>query len=149
MKVKLIDYPAGYQIRVETWENDGDDYETNIISGLTYDDVKFYKELVMCFTSCNNPRTGGGMGNEDQSKQTLSELLNEVLEDHPKISDALREVIEKSMDDIYGFFYKFLNWPVQYEYGFCRVVEDFKVFHLDEPLLVEYDEPEEMTKEFK
>jgi hypothetical protein len=151
MKVKLIDYPAGYQIRVTTWENDGDDYETNIISGLTYEDAKFYQELSNLFTSRNNPKLGGGMGNEDQDAEGLKIALEEVLENHPKISDNLKLEIEdaKSEDDaIYAFFYEFLNDPVQYDYGFCRVAESFKVFYLPDAILIEYDEPDEITKDF-
>jgi hypothetical protein len=37
--------PSGYQIHITSWENDGDNYKTKIISGLTKEDVHFY----LCF----------------------------------------------------------------------------------------------------
>lgn len=148
--IKVIDYPAGFQVKFTTWENDGDDYKTNIISGLPPTDAKFYYDLAMNFTSRNNPLNGGGLGNNEQSADTLREVLDYEVECNPHISYKLKEKIAVAKDSdstVYQFFYEFLNWPVQYDYEFCRVVESVEIFYLPGPIFFEYEQPKNVTQE--
>lgn len=45
LKVKVI--PKGYQIVVKSWENDCDNYNTETISGLTFEQVMFYRDIAL------------------------------------------------------------------------------------------------------
>jgi hypothetical protein len=48
------DIPAGYQIQIESWENDGDNYNTKVISGLNEDECYFYVEVCKYFKQRGN-----------------------------------------------------------------------------------------------
>lgn len=68
----MSNIPAGYQIQIVTWENDADNYMTNVISGLTQAQAKMHYELAMFFVSgTNNKGKGldgrGNYGNADVS----------------------------------------------------------------------------------
>jgi hypothetical protein len=39
--------PAGYQVSVTSWENDGDNYRTETIPGLSKEGAQFLVDLVM------------------------------------------------------------------------------------------------------
>jgi hypothetical protein len=41
--------PAGYQLSITSWENDGDNYKTKILYGLTREDVQFYLHFLKPF----------------------------------------------------------------------------------------------------
>lgn len=45
---------AGYQISITSWENDGDNYNTITISGLTKDRVKYIIAMCKLFASDNH-----------------------------------------------------------------------------------------------
>jgi hypothetical protein len=49
-----VNIPAGYQIQVESWENDGDNYNTKVISGLTEDECSFYAAVCDYFGQRGN-----------------------------------------------------------------------------------------------
>lgn len=46
----MSNIPAGYQLHVESWENDGDNYKTQIMNGLTLADVNFLLDVGKPFT---------------------------------------------------------------------------------------------------
>src|SRR3974390_400726 len=100
--------PAGYQIHFRTWENDGDNYKTQIISGLTVEDAHFYVSLAKNFERNSH-------GNELVPTKDLVAMINTAFEKHPKISSSLREKftfegVPEGSDD-YDFlerFYEFL-----------------------------------------
>ena len=39
--------PAGYQLSVVSWENDGDHYNTEVMNGLSEEEVKFLVEICL------------------------------------------------------------------------------------------------------
>ena len=43
--------PASYQLHVHSWEDDTDHHDTEILHGLTKEDVEFYLELLENFRS--------------------------------------------------------------------------------------------------
>ena len=43
--------PPGYQLHITSWENDADNYNTKIFSGLTKEDVRFYIHFLNHFKS--------------------------------------------------------------------------------------------------
>lgn len=138
--------PAGYQLHLTTWENDGDNYNTEIISGLTREDTRFFIQIASRFTSVNN-RYGaiGGLGNDFVSGNTLIDVIAKALSDNPNISDKIREewTLENLDDDealgcqAYELLISvILGSPQEYDWCsgdsyFCRVFEDFKVFYYE------------------
>lgn len=123
-----------YEIRFKTWENDGDDYDTVNRFVTTKEDVNFYLALANQFVSTN--RSGlsglGNLGNDSYDDETLEEVVQETIEEHPHISETLKNewlaVIGKPNKTYYKLCDEILSYPVQYEeYGFCRVLEKTEV----------------------
>jgi len=52
----------GYMLSVVSWENDGDNYRTKTFSGLSKEEVLFYKKILPFFNSRNDPESKG-LGN--------------------------------------------------------------------------------------
>lgn len=140
-----MNIPAGYQLHITSWENDGDDYKTTILSGLSEPDARFYVDLATRFSSVNNWKTPG-LGNEEIDAEGLTELMIEVLHVHPDISDTLRDAwlpaTRFSSVEPYDFpkMYRqlcknVLSNPVQYEGYFCRVVETIEVYYYETPVV--------------
>lgn len=117
-----------YKISFTSWENDGDDYRTKILFLNSEADVDFYKALGDLFQSTN--RTPQGMGNEEHDEEILQEILTDFLEEHPHLSQGVRDAWEQAIkeEDVYEKLCKeVLSNPVQYDYRFCRVVESTKI----------------------
>lgn len=124
---------AGLCIEITSWENDADDYRTIQIDGLTLADVKFYTELCSYFKSCHSgPRPG--LGNQDGiDDNTLIEIITDALKNHPDISSNIKTSWAECLagdTDPYEQFLKILHSPVQYDYGFCRVIEYIEVYDI-------------------
>jgi len=141
-----LKYPLGYQIQLETWENDGDNYSTQTISGLTKPDVIFYIAVAMMFTSKNNRKNGGGMGNSENHPSHLLQVIQEKVEEHPEISAETKEIwLEADEETIHELLVEhILGETIDYEdYDcFCRVFESFKVIEIREPVF-------DITDQFK
>lgn len=124
--------PAGYQLHVTTWENDADNYSTQIINGLTEEDVHFLLSLARNFKSRND--TKPGLGNDEVDTDVLTSLIRDALEANPDISSAVRaDWIEgiASGDIAYELFIDRLLGSPGEGYGgyFCRVFDDYEVFY--------------------
>lgn len=115
-----------YELKFTTWENDGDDYNTIGKILTTIEDVNFYRTLANKFISCHSYGQAGGFGNEEVSEETLQEIVQDHLEEHPNISEKVRQEWVKAISEE-GVYDKLcaemLSDPVQYDYGFCRVME--------------------------
>lgn len=144
--------PAGYQLHVTSWENDADDYGTEIISGLTEVDVRFLLSIAKQFTSKHSLADSGlGLGNQGNSSLVLARLIEKALTDHPDISDDLRSVwilegVPEDLDDedldedefgdlgkdaaemISTLLGSTTNDCYMSEPNFCRVFSSFEVF---------------------
>jgi hypothetical protein len=126
----LDDIKNTFEIHIETWENDADDYRTIVHTGLTLEDVHFYHDLAKRFKS-RNSRPVGGLGNDDHELDFLVELVNEVVASHPDMSAETASIwcAEVDEDNNYARLCDYvLHDPVEYDYGFCRVFDKFKVF---------------------
>lgn len=133
------DIPAGYQLHVTTWENDGDHYNTEIISGLTEADVRFLLDVAKQFGSRNS--TTPGLGNGSVKGEQLVALLREKLADHPEISDDIKQVWSEGSDEDIAYDILtdlLLGTPQEEGYFdelyFCRVFDDFKVYYFPETI---------------
>jgi hypothetical protein len=75
--------PSGYQVHVESYENDGDNNQLHVKSGLSEVDMKFYVDLAELFQ--------GKHGNGFTKRDVFLGLIANVVENHPGISDETRE----------------------------------------------------------
>lgn len=132
--------PKGFLIKVTTWENDGDDYKTEVCTGLNRAQAIFLYKLAEVFGS------NGSLGNEDFSVHKIApkiiELMNES-EDPESIEEymgfSIREAkdFEPFFDHVLSFLKEtILSYPVSYDYDFCRVVERIDVFFIEEEIKI-------------
>lgn len=141
--------PAGYQLHITTWENDGDSYKTKILNGLKKEDVDFYLSIVKNFTSKNDHRRRG-YGNGSINEKDLENIISNALATSPHLSkdirdvwDAIPENPDYKSDWNYESLTELLGTPEQYDdLYFCRVFESFKVYYIPTHI-------NEVTSEFK
>lgn len=79
---------AGYNVVVTSWENDADNYGTQVVHVAGLADAKFLKEFALLFTSRNSHKQPRGFGNvygslEDDEEERLLEAVNEILKNNP------------------------------------------------------------------
>jgi hypothetical protein len=139
---------GGYELRIETWENDADNYKTQVLTNLTEEDLDFYIELAHLFSSTNS-REDPGMGNEEHDFEVYAEIMHDIFVDHwEKLSTDTKEVwgltsAESTDEDSRGRAYyerlikHVLGYPVDYDYGFARVFDNLKVFTVEDGRRVE------------
>lgn len=134
-------YGPGYLLQFTTWENDADHFQTWEMSEVqTLDDVNFWVALAKLFSSTNS--ASSGMGNTDVDHDTLVEVIQELLEQHPNVSKSIVDELtsmfnEESEGELHDFLYShMLGNPVDYEFNFCRVVEKV-VVQLVQPMIVD------------
>lgn len=87
----MILIPAGYRIEVLTSENDGDNYKTNVESGLTIDKLCLIAGLVKIMEKYGNEETD----NEDVSLECVR-FARKV---ESLIPEAFRDIISGSLKD--------------------------------------------------
>lgn len=147
-----INIKPGYRISFLTWENDADHYKTQIIDGLSEEDVLFYQELASHFNSKHDYENPGYGNDEDVSDETLQELVKEILDNHPMISLDVRTRWENTFDergDIRDQLQTdILGSPVEYSWKFMRVVEEVKIYFVEKPILIQ-EKIENVTHKFK
>jgi hypothetical protein len=131
---------AGYQIQATSWENDGDNYKTQVISGISSPDVQFYVDLANTF---NRSQSVKGLGNSWLSEERFSSIISDLLTVNPDISKELRERFTISsendyeLDNIYEEVCEIIGFPgegYQEDGMFFRVVEDVKVYYFPDQL---------------
>lgn len=148
--------PKGYQVHITTWENDGDNYSTQILSGLTAGDVTFYIAIASKFKMYREPE----IGNSYVPAEKLAEIISDILKQsrptlRPEVVQPWVEALEKftadekdeeewAADFIYENLLELLGSPSEFycdEPNFCRMVESIKVFYIPEDC-------EDITDEF-
>lgn len=139
-----------YQIEFITWENDGDNYNTLSIYLAKEEDVNFYKDLAKIFVDKNYKR---GMGNDYCRVDVIDEIVADLIEEHPDMSESIKEEW-KSLFGKDGQSYnklcdEVLSKTVDYEYGFCRVVESVTVTELNPGYWIEVGAQQAVFKELK
>lgn len=133
--------PKGYQIHVTTWENDGDNYKTKIISGLTGAKVKMLYQLAKFFESgTNNNATGpdgrGNYGNADNSYDSHGGGSYHVHFNSSEFEKEFLEFCEKHNIDSEDFheetFFEIIGTWCEGEY--IRVMEKVEVYYVPEEI---------------
>lgn len=133
--------PAGYRITVVSWENDADNYNTEVKEGFTEDEAKFLVELFKKFSSCNNHNKGiGNLRGSDEDMETYKSVIAEVVSRHPVASTSEKfSGCFKGPDDdgdvYYGeYLYDFGLGGT--EYSLTRVCESVKVEYVPQEIIL-------------
>lgn len=142
--------PSGYRLTVVSWENDGDNYQTKVLEGLTKEQTQFYVEFLKWFDSKNHKsKTFDNMYDPSYSeiveahsyiKVTLlqySDIVNNLWE-YNVIGDCITaDDFSDVINDLHS------NVCGRSEEFYFRVVESIKVEYIKEPIVLE-----DVTKEF-
>lgn len=149
-----MEIKKGYNVVVESWENDWDAHSTQVINCETIDEAIFLANLARKFTS--EPRgkveykpgvdidVVEGYGNDGIDGETLKDLIKAVFEKYGK--EEFRESYEMTFDDYRGDDYDsmavdlirdLLGTPASevylFEYtNFCRVCETVEIYYIAE-----------------
>ena len=137
--------PSGFQLHITSWENDADNYKTEVISGLTREDVKFYLHFLGHFysqyTNSKN-KIGKGFGNMEEFESGVNQervAIESAWENCPPSSPDLIEQVKDSIDgwkenpnEIYDWVYDTIGYWFEGQY--YRVFESFKIYYIPEEI---------------
>ena len=73
---------AGYMLQVTSWENDGDNYNTITLTGLTKEKVKFYLELLQYFNGAKDQDFGNMYYSSDEEYQEAVDTITEFVKSY-------------------------------------------------------------------
>lgn len=122
------DIPPGLRLQVTTWENDGDNYNTESMDGLSKDEVRFIIHVCKLF-KC------GDLGNEElhgeqfalKMQVHLTNFDGEIPEDWLPEDEDIDEA--EALSDFYHDRLGDLGIHST-EYGYWRVFESAEVFEI-------------------
>lgn len=136
---------AGFRLEVETWENDADNYRTEVLDGLTEAEVKFYVEVAKAHYSRHDPSMKG-FGNmyepDKEEKEKYTDAMRAIFRKHVVILSNIWDdfepgwIDEKSfLDMVHGVNYDLgLSGS---EYYFTRVTDSIKVSYTPVEIILE------------
>lgn len=106
----------GYQIQIESWENDGDFYNTKFIDGLSKEQVKDYIQ----FLECIKP-----YGNESTRVKDFKNIFDSLVINKNSLIDPESKY---PVDEVSDLIYETVGYN---ETGECvRVLESIKVYYI-------------------
>lgn len=145
--------PRGFAIACVSWENDGDDYKEQVIYGVKPHFIPSWRAVAKAFASTNS--RSNGMGNEDYSGDAFFEYCVEHPDITPEfcvevfgftipVEDYSEDEFDARLEDFYAVQNKVMDKiqdlligrPVGYDYDFMRVAETFKVYFLEEDIVI-------------
>lgn len=143
---------SGYIIDIISWENDGDDTQSTVLTGLTKKQVEFYSEWLELYGA------SAGLGDECMGNETFNfvkamthlhgfreKYMNEIdscldidLYDVDSIELALQDknFCEYNHDMLYNAICGLLGEPVRYDYGFVRAYDGMRVYQLSDKVVL-------------
>jgi hypothetical protein len=129
--------PKGYRITVVSWENDADNYNTKVESGLTKEEVAFKIDL------CKALKHDGGVGNmyqpSDSELEFARQILKAVLVKHSEADEG--DPTDEAADTAFDYLYDLGLSGGEF---FTRVCESYKVEFVPTDIYIE-----DVTKEFE
>lgn len=130
--------PAGYRLSIDSWENDGDYRQTEIIEGLSKERVQFLIELLSLFRSeSNNDGCFGNMYDPDEGEITLAvAAMRQVMDKH---RDALEDDEVDYMTDVDQYFFSEMvsTYLGSSENYWSRVFDGVKVEYTPTEIILE------------
>lgn len=145
MELKFGQYvPAGFSISVTSWENDGDDYRTETIHGLTKNEVNDWIKVLSLFSHAvddlgNNDYNAGqtfealiesGISKQFALKHLGVELPSE--DDSEEETQRMWDKFESNQYELMDKLQEVLSSPVQYDCDFMRMVDSVTVYEFEE-----------------
>ena len=127
----------GYTITVTSWENDGDNYNTQSI---TVDDIERAKAIgEMCnaiFKSASNGGKGiGNLSNSSGGESKAKEIIIAFMEAHPILWESAEMPKDKKLVDIcMDINYSLMGGS---EYYYSRVMERCEITYSDDDIYLE------------
>ena len=86
--------PSGYSLHIHSWENDGDNCRTKILSGLTKEDVQFYLHFLSYFKS-NKPYGNRAIQDHpDAEKVAITNAYEKCRPTSPQLLEDVEDSIE-------------------------------------------------------
>jgi hypothetical protein len=137
--------PAGFQIHVTSWENDGDNYKTVVTSGLSKEEVCFYMCILKNFTNTVN------YGNDYVERSIINNIILRAIESTPSLDSKTVEEWTNAVNDKKEYSYdlenlirkRLLSSPYEgYGRDFYRAVDNIRVYYVPNDIV-------EVTKDFK
>jgi hypothetical protein len=147
--------PAGYRLTVVSWENDGDNYNTKVLEGLSRDRVEYFVDLCKMTTRCGYgnykgmwpeiPDFGNMYEPNDEELQKFSKFVFGVLYNHLPWKETGDDAPLTEEDAQYYVSEDLYDLGLSGSEGFfTRVCDEFKVEFIKEPILLN-----DVTEEFK
>ncbi len=127
----------GYTITVKSWENDGDNNDTNSITVDSKELAKAYYDLMqLCKSKNNQPKGVIKLGNSCEFEPEQEDLIVEFFRANPILfEDNVEEMTDEELINAFGDVTSDLlggsEWYV------CRVVESCKVTYSDKDIKLE------------
>jgi len=145
--------PKGYALSITTWENDGDEYDTNTVTGLTKEQVNEYLLVLGWFAHCADDLAGEDLNCSDflerlfeqykSGKLSLEFISTFTNSEFPAIdcSDVEQEIWAELLhssndDDVYDRLHDILGRSEYYDESYMRVVCKVKVHHFEEEFVI-------------
>ena len=141
-------YPAGYAVKISSWENDGDHSEQTFLFGLSKEKVNFYQAFLEHF-DCHH--SSSRLGNEDYNPYTAFSVIERLYDSHQEAIqeefkdfdmnliideerldgiDTTAEIHADFFDSLYQLITDLLGDPVDYDPPFVRVFDGIEVYYL-------------------
>jgi hypothetical protein len=119
--------PAGYQIHITSWENDGDHSQTKVISGLTRDEL----ELIIKFCNWFKKKGNDYFEIEQEIETLFQEFLTSSLKEkfHKPYSTNIKFYISTIASELMGSSFE------NTDHGFIRSVNYFRIYFIETPIL--------------
>lgn len=134
----------GYLLCINSWENDADNYKTERIEGLTYEDVQFYIYFCRHFysSSWGHPNAiGKGFGNMDieEAPDAESIAIIAAYEKYPPTSEFLLADVKSSIEGYKNCPEESYDWVddligIWNEGETYRVFSGFEVHYISEEI---------------
>lgn len=142
--------PKGYALSITTWENDGDEYDTNVVTGLTKEQVNEHLLVLGWFSHCANDLGGENLcypdfldrlfDNYKSGKLSLEFISTFTKSEFPAIdcSDVEQEIWAELLhpDIDSDRLYDLLGCSEYYDELYMRVVSNVTVHHFEEDLVI-------------
>lgn len=134
---KLI--KAGIRLEITSYEGDADNFNTELIDGLTDDEAKFYIEFASLFKSCNRHTDIVNFGNarnlSDKQFTTLTCKVEKIINKYPAASrihqhNNIKDFTSELSYDILGCC-EHVDFRVFHSYRAYRIPSDIEEITID------------------